>query len=103
MGVEYFERWEKFMKFNSTYRSLNFYSQQTIDDVGFSTKEIEKITRIKDMFIADSEVKTDMFPREKKDFLNFIREYERRRRYNCEEFFPELTDFIKKIEDENKI
>jgi organic radical activating enzyme len=103
MGVEYFERWEKFMKFNSTYRSLNFYSQQTIDDVGFSTKEIEKITRIKDMFIADSEVKTDMFPREKKDFLNFVREYERRRKYNCEEFFPELTDFIKKIEDENKI
>ncbi len=102
LDVEYFNRWEKFMKFNSTYRSLNFYEQQTIDDVGFSTKEIEKITRIKDLFISDS--KSDIsFDDNKRDFVMFIDEYEKRRGLNCEEYYPELTDFIKNIRNENKI
>ena len=102
LDVEYFNRWEKFMKFNSTYRSLNFYEQQTIDDVGFSTKEIEKITRIKDLFISDS--KSDIsFDSNKRDFVMFIDEYEKRRGLNCEEYYPELTDFIKNIRNENKI
>jgi hypothetical protein len=90
------------MKFNSTYRSLNFYEQQTIDDVGFSTKEIEKITRIKDLFISDS--KSDIsFDDNKRDFVMFIDEYEKRRGLNCKEYYPELTDFIKNIRNENKI
>ncbi len=103
LNVEYFNRWEKFMKFHSTYRSLNFYEQQTMDDVGFSTKEIEKITRIKDMFVSDANSEERTFNREKKDLLKFIREYDRRRGMVCEEYFPELTDFLKTIEDENKI
>jgi hypothetical protein len=33
----------------------------------------------------------------------FIEEYEKRRGMNCEEYYPELIDFIKKIKDENKL
>lgn len=103
LNIEYFNRCEKFMKFNSTYRSLNFYEQQVIEDVGFSTKEIEKITRIKDMFLSDAQMEGDPFKREKLDFVTFIKEYEIRRGYKFEEYYPELIDFVKKIEDENKI
>ena len=91
------------MKFNSTYRSLNFHEQQTIDDVGFSTQEIEKITRIRDIFVADYETEMSQFDGHKKDFIMFIEEYEKRRGMNCEEYYPELIDFIKKIKDENKL
>ena len=91
------------MKFNSTYRSLNFYEQQTIDDVGFSTKEIEKITRIKDMFISDEGIDDDQFRVSRLDFVNFIAEYEKRRGLKCEKYFPELKDFIKQIKNENKL
>jgi MoaA/NifB/PqqE/SkfB family radical SAM enzyme len=103
LDVEYFERWEKYMKFNSTFRSLNFHKTQDINDVGFSIKEIEKITRIKEMFVTDAESPIRTFERCKLDFLNFIKEYEKRRGMKCEEYFPELTKFIKDIEYENKI
>ena len=103
LDVEYFERWEKYMKFNSTFRSLNFHKTQDINDVGFSTKEIEKITRIKEMFVTDATSPERTFERCKLDFLNFIKEYEKRRGMKCEEYFPELTKFIKDIEYENKI
>ena len=103
LDVEYFERWEKYMKFNSTFRSLNFHKTQDINDVGFSTKEIEKITRIKEMFVTDAGSPERTFERCKLDFLNFIKEYEKRRGMKCEEYFPELTKFIKDIEYENKI
>ena len=63
---------------------------QQIKDVGFSTQEIEKIVRIKDMFETDSMVEEDQFLNDRKDFLNFIKEYEKRRGYKCEEYFPEL-------------
>jgi hypothetical protein len=103
IDVEYFNRWIKYMKFNSTYRSLNFYEQQTIEDVGFSTQEIEKIVRLRDIFVTDYETDMSLFDGNKKDFLKFIKEYEIRRGMNCEEYYPELVDFIKKIENENKL
>jgi hypothetical protein len=103
LDVEYFNRCEKFVKFNSTYRSLNSYEPQGIDDVGFSMKEIEKITRIKEIFITDSKDSSISFEREKKDFLDFIKEYEVRRGMNCKEYYPELVEFIEKIENENKL
>ena len=103
IDVEYFNRWIKYMKFNSTYRSLNFYEQQTIEDVGFSTQEIEKIVRLKDIFVTDYETDMSLFDGNKKDFLKFVKEYEIRRGMNCEEYYPELVDFIKKIENENKL
>jgi hypothetical protein len=100
---EYFDRWIKFMKFNSTYRSLTSFEQQTIDDVGFSTKEIEKVKRIKDIFVSDYLVDDSTFDQDKKDLLKFIKEYEIRRGMNCEEYYPELKKFIKNIERENKL
>jgi hypothetical protein len=103
IGEEYFDRWIKFMKFNSTYRSLTSFEQQTIDDVGFSTKEIEKVKRIKDIFVSDYLVDESTFDQDKKDLLKFIKEYEIRRGMNCEEYYPELKKFIKNIERENKL
>jgi len=99
IGVEYFTRIEKFMKFNSTYRSLNSYQAELPEDVGFSMKEIEKITRIKDIFVADE----NDYERQKIDFVNFIRQYEFRRNLRCEDYYPELNSFIKKIKYDNKI
>jgi hypothetical protein len=98
---EYFDRWLKFMKFNSTFRSINFHKMQQISDVGFSTQEIEKISRIKDMFITDMNIDIRLFDKDKKDFLTFIKEYEVRRKVNCLEYYPELTKFINDIEDAN--
>ena len=103
IDVEYFNRWIKYMKFNSTYRSLNFYEQQTIEDVGFSTQEIEKIARLRDIFVTDYETEMSLFDGNKKDFLKFIKEYEVRRGMNCQEYYPELTNFIKKIENDYKL
>ncbi len=103
LDVEYFNRCEKYVKFNSTYRSLNSFESQTIDDVGFSHKEIEKITRIKDLFVSDSEDDNIQFYNEKVDFVKFIRQYEFRRDLVCLEYFPELTEFVKKIEHENNL
>ena len=103
IGVEYFDRWIKYMKFNSTFRSLNFHKMQEKTDVGFSTQEIEKITRLRDMFIADYETNPKLFETDKKDFVKFIRQYEMRRGLVCEQYYPELVEFIKSITDENKI
>ena len=60
------------MKFNSTFRSLNFHKTQDINDVGFSTKEIEKITRIKEMFVTDGESPERTFERCKQNYLHHI-------------------------------
>jgi hypothetical protein len=103
IDVEYFNRWLKYMKFNSTYRSINFYEQQTIEDVGFSTQEIEKISRIKDIFITDYDTDIKEFDSSKRDFIKFIDEYEKRRGVNCEEYYPELINFIKQIRNDNKL
>jgi len=103
IDVEYFNRWIKYMKFNSTFRSLNFHKTQSLSDVGFSTQEIEKISRIKDIFLADVDLDIKSFDKDKKDFISFIRQYELRRNVVCEDYYPELIQFIKSIENENKI
>ena len=76
---------------------------QEKSDVGFSTQEIEKITRLRDMFIADYETDSKLFDTDKKDFVKFIRQYEMRRGMVCEEYYPELVEFIKNITNENKV
>jgi len=103
IDVEYFNRWIKYMKFNSTFRSLNFHKTQTLSDIGFSTQEIEKISRIRDIFLADYEIDIRLFDKDKKDFISFIRQYELRRNVVCEDYYPELIQFIKSIENESKI
>lgn len=103
INVSVFDRWIKFMKFNSTFRSLNFHKTQNIEDVGFSIQEIEKIGRIKDIFVADYETSYDKFNKDKLDLLNFTKEYKTRRGYDVNDYFPELKEFFKIIEDENKV
>jgi hypothetical protein len=93
LGVHYFERLEKLMKFFSSYRSLNSYNLEEPTDSGFSLKEIEKITRIKDIFIKDSKSNID-FSKDKQKFLNYIKDYQKRRNVDCVEYFPELKNFI---------
>jgi hypothetical protein len=70
--------------------------------VGFSIKEIEKITRIKDIFVADKDSERD-YEQQKKDFVNFIKQYEYRRDMRCEDYYPELNSFIKKIKHDHKL
>ncbi len=103
IDVEFFDRWLKYMKFNSTFRSLNFHKTQEKTDVGFSTQEIEKIARLRDLFVSDYDRDIKEFDNDKKDFIKFIRQYELRRGLVCEQYYPELNQFIKNIENENKI
>ena len=103
INVDVFERWIKYMKFNSTFRSLNFHKTQKLEDVGFSTQEIEKIMRIRDIFVADYETNSKDFDKDKKDLLDFTDEYKKRRDLDVNDYFPELKEFFKKIKNENKI
>lgn len=101
INEDYFDRFEKYMKFNSTYRSLNFNQPQSVNDVGFSLKEIEKITRLKEYYISQSNIKlkdkNDKFFTDLKNFKEFITQYQIRRNLDCFKYFPELTNFIEKI------
>ena len=101
INEDYFERFEKYMKFNSTYRSLNFNQPQSVNDVGFSLKEIEKITRLKEYYISQSNIKlkdkNDKFFTDLKNFKEFITQYQVRRNLDCFKYFPELSNFIEKI------
>lgn len=103
ISVDYFDRWIKYMKFNSTFRSLNFLKMQTPDDVGFSTQEIEKIVRLRDIFVSDQNLDDKNLLQNKIDLLNFVKEYETRRGLNAVEIYPELEVFFKRIEHENTI
>ena len=96
LDISYFTKIEKYMKFFSTYRSLNSYDMQEINDTGFTLKEIEKISRIKDMFIEDekSDIQFDMG---KKKFKHYISDYKKRRDLDCYETFPELRKFINEL------
>jgi hypothetical protein len=98
INEDYFERFEKYMRFNSTYNSLKFNPPKSVKDVGFSLKEIEKITRLKDYFINEFK-KDDKYYTNLKDFNSFINQYEIRRGLNCVDYFPELKLFIEKIND----
>ena len=96
LDISYFDKLEKYMKFFSSYRSLNSYQLQEPTDSGFSLKEIEKISRIKDIFIEDD--KSDVeFSLGKKKFKHYIADYKQRRGLDCEKTYPEMSEFIKNI------
>ena len=96
LDISYFEKLEKYMKFFSSYRSLNSYQLQEPTDSGFTLKEIEKITRIKDMFLEDAKSDVD-FSLGKKKFKHYIKDYKQRRGLDCEETYPEMSEFINNI------
>jgi len=99
----FFDRWIKYMKFNSTYRSLNFLQMQNVKDVGFSTQEIEKVSRLKDIFTSDKDFDDSTLLQHKIDLNTFVKQYESRRGLKVLEVYPELESFFKKIENENRI
>lgn len=101
ISEDYFDRWIKFMKFNSTYRSLNFLQVQSVTDVGFSIQEIEKISRLRDIFISDKNSDDLTLLQHKLDLNSFVKQYEKRRGLNVLEVYPELKNFFEEIEDEN--
>jgi MoaA/NifB/PqqE/SkfB family radical SAM enzyme len=100
---DFFDRWIKYMKFNSTYRSLNFLQMQNVGDVGFSTQEIEKISRLKDIFISDKNLDDSTLLQHKIDLNTFVKQYESRRGLKVLEIYPELESFFEKIDNENTI
>jgi organic radical activating enzyme len=99
----FFDRWIKYMKFNSTYRSLNFLQMQTIKDVGFSTQEIEKISRLKDIFVSDKNSDDSSLLQHKIDLNTFVKQYESRRGLKVLDIYPEMESFFNTIENENTI
>ena len=100
---DFFDRWIKYMKFNSTFRSLNFHQMQNVEDVGFSTQEIEKISRLRDIFVSDKKSHDNKLSQHKLDLYNFVKQYESRRGLKVEEYYPELELFFKEISNENKL
>ena len=91
------------MKFNSTYRSLNFHQMKGVEDVGFSTQEIEKVSRLRDIFISDKKLHDNDLYQHKIDLYNFVKQYETRRGLKVEEYYPELKSFFQEISNENKL
>jgi organic radical activating enzyme len=103
ISEDFFDRWIKYMKFNSTYRSLNFLQMQNVKDVGFSTQEIEKVSRLKDIFVSDKNVDDSTLLQHKLDLNTFVKQYESRRGLKVLEIYPELESFFKQINNENTI
>ena len=103
ISEDFFDRWIKYMKFNSTYRSLNFLQMQTVEDVGFSTQEIEKVSRLRDIFVSDKNSDDSSLLQHKIDLNTFVKQYELRRGLKVLEVYPELESFFKKIDNENTI
>ncbi len=103
ISEDFFDRWIKYMKFNSSYRSLNFLQIQNVNDVGFSTQEIEKVSRLKDIFISDQNLNDSELLQHKIDLNTFVKQYETRRGMKVLEVYPELESFFEKIENENQI
>ena len=103
ISESFFDRWIKYMKFNSTYRSLNFLQMQTIKDVGFSTQEIEKVSRLKDIFVSDKNSDDSSLLQHKIDLNTFVKQYESRRGLKVLDIYPEMESFFNTIENENTI
>ena len=103
ISEDFFDRWIKYMKFNSSYRSLNFLQMQNVQDVGFSTQEIEKVSRLRDIFVSDKNSDDSSLLQHKIDLSNFVKQYESRRGLKVLEVYPELESFFKKIDNENTI
>ena len=103
ISEDFFDRWIKYMKFNSTYRSLNFLQMQTIKDVGFSTQEIEKVSRLKDIFVSDKNSDDSSLLQHKIDLNTFVKQYESRRGLKVLDIYPEMESFFNTIENENTI
>ena len=65
----------------------------THDNYGFSTVEIQKLKRT-----YDYEISTDDFDVEtnRKDFVKFVDQYDKRRKLNFLDTFPQLKEFYVK-------
>ena len=103
ISEDFFDRWIKYMKFNSTYRSLNFLQMQTVEDVGFSTQEIEKVSRLRDIFVSDKNSDDSSLLQHKIDLNTFVKQYESRRGLKVLDIYPEMESFFNKIDNENTI
>jgi len=103
ISEDFFDRWIKYMKFNSTYRSLNFLQMQIVEDVGFSTQEIEKVSRLRDIFVSDKNSDDSSLLQHKIDLNTFVKQYESRRGLKVLDIYPEMESFFKKIDNENTI
>jgi hypothetical protein len=76
---------------------------QTVEDVGFSTQEIEKVSRLRDIFVSDKNSDDSSLLQHKIDLNTFVKQYELRRGLKVLEIYPELTSFFEKINNENTI
>jgi len=68
----------------------------TKDNYGFSNVEIQKMKRLYDYAIGQSDFNTDKY---RKDFVKFVDEYDKRRNTNFLETFPELNKLYAKYSE----
>jgi hypothetical protein len=67
--------------------------------MGMTEVETEKIKRIYDWSI--SKTNSDLLKTNRKDFVKFVDEHDKRRGTNFVKTFPELEEFYKKIKYDN--
>ena len=83
---------EKINELSSLMEDLGMHKYEHVDgyhEVGFFDFEREKIRRMTDMFTDNQ----DWLEKQRKDFILFIDEYDKRRSKNFLETFPEMKDF----------
>jgi hypothetical protein len=68
----------------------------TRDYYGFSDIEIQKIKRIYDYSTSDEDFNVE---KNRKDFVAFVDEYDKRRNVNFLETFPELTKIYSDVKN----
>ena len=91
LSVKILEKQHLELIYNSAVKAL-YYGQKQYDsnNYGFTNTEIQKIKRVYDYAISD-----DKFPkdRQRKEFANFIKQYDKRRDTNFNKTFPQLKEF----------
>lgn len=91
LSVKILEKQHLELIYNSAVKAL-YYGQKKYDsdNYGFTNTEIQKIKRVYDYAISD-----DKFPkdRQRKEFANFIKQYDKRRDTNFNKTFPQLKEF----------
>jgi len=101
LSVKILEPEHKNLILKSAEKSLYYGIKEfTKDNYGFSNVEIQKIKRIYDYAISEDDFDIE---RNRKDFVIFVDELDKRRGTNFSETFPELKEFYAKIKNRRTV
>jgi hypothetical protein len=101
LSVKILEPEHKTLILKSAEKALYYGIKEfTNDNYGFSNVEIQKIKRIYDYAISEGDFNLDQ---NRKDFVIFVDELDKRRGTNFLETFPELKEFYAKIKNRRTV